>query len=92
MSQKEFDTWQRRWIEFIKDYEYTIEYHPRKPNIVIYALSRKNKDTLSKPTLWKERQLTELKEMGAELGISSRGGLLAQLIVRPTYREWILRA
>jgi hypothetical protein len=54
---------------------------------VIYALSRKNKDTLSKPTLWKERQLTELKEMGAELGISSRGGLLAQLIVRPTYRE-----
>jgi len=35
------------------------------------------------------RQLAKLKEMAAELGISSKGGLLAQLIVRSTYREQI---
>jgi hypothetical protein len=31
--------------------------------------------------------LAELKEMGAELGISLEGGLLAQLIVQPTAKE-----
>jgi hypothetical protein len=40
----------------------------------------------------KERQLAELKEMGADLGINARGGLVAQLLVRPTYREQRLHA
>ena len=78
---------QRRWIELIKDYNCTIKYHPRKANVVVDALSHKNKDTLSKPTLWKKQQLAELKEMGVKLGISLGGGLLAQLIVWLTYQE-----
>ena len=32
---------QRRWIELIKDYECTIEYHPGKANVVAYAFSRR---------------------------------------------------
>jgi hypothetical protein len=34
----------------------------------------------------------ELKEMGANLGINAGGGLVAQLLVRPTYLEQILHA
>ena len=40
----------------------------------------------------KEWQLAELKEMGADLDINAGGGLVAQLLVRPTYREQILHA
>jgi hypothetical protein len=47
--------------------------------VVANALSRKNKAALSKPTMWKEQQLAELKEMGVELDINSGGELLAQL-------------
>jgi len=83
---------QRRWIELIKDYDCTIEYHPGKANVVADALSHKNKATLSEPTVWKEQQLAELKEMGAELSINSRGELLAQLLVQLTYQEQILQA
>jgi aspartate carbamoyltransferase regulatory subunit len=57
--------WQRIWIELIKDYDYTIEYHPEKVNMVANVLSCKNKVTLSKPPVWDERTLTKLWRLGA---------------------------
>jgi len=65
----------------------TIEYHPRKANVVADALSCKNRVALSKPIVGKDRQLVELKRMGVKLGINAGGGLVAQLLVRPMYRE-----
>ncbi|KAL0352231.1 UNVERIFIED_CONTAM: hypothetical protein Scaly_1611800 [Sesamum calycinum] len=38
---------QRRWIELLKDYDCTIDYHPGKANIVADALSRKTMDQLA---------------------------------------------
>ncbi|XP_073267141.1 uncharacterized protein [Populus alba] len=73
--------------ELIKDYDCTIEYHPGEANVVADALSRKNKATLGRLTVGKERHLEELKEMGADLDINDGGRLVAQLLVRPTYRE-----
>ena len=32
---------QRRWLELIKDYDLTINYTPKKANVVADALSRK---------------------------------------------------
>jgi hypothetical protein len=32
---------QRRWLELIKDYDVTLQYHPDKANVVADALSRK---------------------------------------------------
>jgi hypothetical protein len=32
---------QRRWLELIKGYELEVDYHPRKMNVVVDALSRK---------------------------------------------------
>ncbi|XP_071905854.1 uncharacterized protein [Coffea arabica] len=40
-SQKELNMRQRRWMEFLEDYDYTINYHPGKVNVVADALSRK---------------------------------------------------
>ncbi|KAL9363709.1 hypothetical protein Peur_041582 [Populus x canadensis] len=79
MSQKELNMRQRRWIELIKDYDCTIEYHPGKANVVADALSRKNKASLGSLTVGKERQLAELKELGADLGIDARGGFTSRL-------------
>nr|GFC03850.1 reverse transcriptase domain-containing protein [Tanacetum cinerariifolium] len=31
---------QRRWLEFLSDYDYEIRYHLRKANVVVDALSR----------------------------------------------------
>ena len=33
---------QRRWLEFIKDYQFDIQYHPGKANVVADAMSRRS--------------------------------------------------
>jgi hypothetical protein len=40
-DQKELNIRQRRWMEFLKDYDFTLQYHPGKANVVADALSRK---------------------------------------------------
>ena len=46
MTQKELNLRQKRWIELIKDYDCTIEYHLEKANMVVDALSCKPIATL----------------------------------------------
>ncbi|CAA0833525.1 Uncharacterized mitochondrial protein AtMg00860, partial [Striga hermonthica] len=40
-TQKELNMRQSRWLELVKDYDCTIQYHPGKVNVVADALSRK---------------------------------------------------
>ncbi|GAU42520.1 hypothetical protein TSUD_376480 [Trifolium subterraneum] len=39
---KELNMRQRRWLKFLKDYDFELSYHPGKANVVAYALSRKS--------------------------------------------------
>ncbi|GAU43227.1 hypothetical protein TSUD_241170 [Trifolium subterraneum] len=41
-DQKELNMRQRRWLEFMKDYDFELSYHPGKANVVADALSRKS--------------------------------------------------
>ena len=41
-DQKELNMRQRRWMEFLKDYDFELHYHPGKANVVADALSRKS--------------------------------------------------
>jgi len=40
-DQKELNMRQRRWMEYLKDYDFELLYHPGKANVVADALSRK---------------------------------------------------
>ena len=44
--QRELNLRQHRWMKLIKDYDCLIDYHPRKANVVVDALSRKSAQTL----------------------------------------------
>ena len=39
-TQKELNLRQRRWLEFLKDYDMSVHCHPVKENVVVDALSR----------------------------------------------------
>ena len=40
-TQRDLNMWQRRWMEFLEDYDFTLHYHPGKANVMADALSRK---------------------------------------------------
>ncbi|KAG8481374.1 hypothetical protein CXB51_026156 [Gossypium anomalum] len=65
LTQKELNLRQRRWIELLKDYDCSIEYHLGKANVVADALSR--------------RTVAELKAMFARLSLYDDGSFLAEL-------------
>ena len=41
-DQKELNLRQRRWVKFLKDYDFEVKYHPGKANVVADALSKKS--------------------------------------------------
>ena len=82
-TQKELNMRQRRWIELIKDYECTIEYHPGKANVVADALSRRPMSSLSHLRAVHLPRLIELRSLGVGLELTDSGVLLATFHVRP---------
>ncbi|CAN6455602.1 unnamed protein product [Victoria cruziana] len=52
-SQKKLNLRQRRWVEFLSDYDFQMRYHPGKANVVADALSRKTQMTSTVVNIWK---------------------------------------
>ena len=57
-TQRELNMRQRRWLEFVKDYQFDIQYHLGKANVVADALSRRPADEVA--DVWKAKW----KELG----------------------------
>ena len=77
-TQNDLNLRQRRWMEYLKDYDFQLSYHPGKANVVADALSRKNK-------VDKGQQLARLWAMSVEVvsinPVEQITGLLANLII-----------
>ncbi|GFZ06584.1 hypothetical protein Acr_18g0007540 [Actinidia rufa] len=46
-TQKDLNLRQRRWMEYMEDYDFELHYHPGKANVVADALSKKSLSTLA---------------------------------------------
>ena len=74
---------QRRWLELIKDYNCTIEYHPGKANVVADAFSRWPESSLSHMRSGYLPLLVNLRALGVILEAEDLGALLDTFHVRP---------
>ena len=74
---------QRRWIELLKDYDYIIQYHPRKANVVADALSRKSVDSLAAIKGCQRQLLGDLRSLQVHMKVLDLGALVANFRVQP---------
>ena len=82
-TQKELNLRQRRWLELIKDYDYTIEFHMGKANVVADALNRRPESSLSHMRSGYLSLLVDLRALGLILEAEDSRALLATFHVRP---------
>jgi hypothetical protein len=81
-TQKELNMRQRRWLELIKDYDCEINYHPRKTNVVVDALSRKSMVELAALGISQPQLDKEFVGMGLEVVDEGMPVHLANLMVK----------
>ena len=89
MSQRELNMRQRRWIELLKDYDFTIEYHPVKANVVADALSRKAGSSVAHLRVDHMDNLIALRRLNVNLQLGQVGALIATLQIRPVLKQRI---
>ena len=69
-NQKELNIRQRQWMEYLKDYDFELLYHPGKAIVVVDALSRKRVHTST--LMVEELELIEkLCDMNLEMQVGS---------------------
>jgi hypothetical protein len=80
---------QRRWLELIKDYDLSLQYHPGKANVVAEALSRKAYVNCLSTEVLLEDLCNGLRDLSLEVVPE---GFVASLVVQPTLMDKIREA
>jgi uncharacterized Zn finger protein len=88
-TQKELNMRQRRWLELIKDYDMSLQYHPGKANVVADALSHKSYVNGLTAGELPEELCEQFKELRLEIVPEE---FLASLEVQPTLMDKIKEA
>ena len=87
-DQKELNMRQRRWMEFLKDYDFELLYHPGKANMVADALSRKTVHTAH--LMIKEVELLEkFKDMRIHVELGSESIKCSTLTISSDFLDSI---
>ena len=64
---------QRRWMELLKDYNFSLQYHPSKANVVTDALTRRPQIVIA-PLMIREWQVLETIAKFALQPLNLEGG------------------
>ena len=77
---------QRRWLELIKDYDLTIQYHPGKANVVTDALSRTSVPRTGMPLI------ADLDRMGITFCYAGVAHEETKMLIQSSLRERVCEA
>ena len=74
---------QRRWMEFLEDYDFTFHYHPGKANVVVDVLSRKSRGALAGIASLEWQMLESVGHFGLQYSEQAQG-TLGNLVAMPS--------
>ena len=76
ITQRDLNMRQRRWMEFLEDYNFTLHYHLGKANVVADALSRKSRGVLASIASREWRMLETVGQFGLQYREQAQGTFL----------------
>ena len=90
-TQRDLNIRQRRWIEFLEDYDFTLHYHPGKENVVADALSRKSRGALARLASREWRMLETVGQFGLQYSEQTQG-TLGSLVATPSLLSRVIES
>ena len=90
-TQQDLNMRQRRWMEYLEDYNFTLQYHPGKANVVTDALSWKSRGVLASVA---SREWLMLETVGQfDLQYSEQTqGVLRSLVATPSLLSRVIES
>ena len=82
---------QRRWMEFLEDYDFTLHYPPGKANVVANALSRKSRGALASIASREWRMLETMGQFGLQYSEQAQG-TLGSLVATPSLLSIVIES
>ena len=90
-TQRDLNMRQRRWMEFLEDYDFTLHYHLGKANVVADALSRKSRGALASIASWEWRMLEIVGQFGLQYREQTQG-TLESLVATPSLLSRVIES
>ena len=90
-TQRDLNMRQRRWMEFLEDYDFTLHYHPSKANVVADALSRKSRGVLASIASRDWRMLQTVRQFILQYDEQARG-TLRSLMAMPSLLSRVIES
>ncbi|RVW58192.1 Retrovirus-related Pol polyprotein from transposon 297 [Vitis vinifera] len=81
---KDLNARQRRWLETLEDFHFTLQYHPGKANVVADALSRKAQCVLSGLMVYEWKMYDYISEFNPCFDVHDSGACFCTLVAQPT--------
>ena len=79
-------------MELLKDYDFKLQYHAGRANIVANDLSRRPHCTIASLMIREWRALQMMAEYGVQPTSIERGRVLGCMVVQATLVDWIIEA
>ena len=90
-TQRDLNMRQRRWMEFLEDYDFTLHYHPDKVNVVADALNWKSRGAFSKIASREWRMLKTVGLFGLQYSEQTQG-TLGSLVATPSLLSRVIES
>ena len=91
-TKRDLNLRQRRWMEYLEDYDFDLQYHPGKANVMVDALSQKPHSTLASISVREGKMLQQLGEFDVHLAETADHTTLFALVAQPTLLSRVLEA
>ena len=90
-TQRDLNMRQRKWMEYLEDYDFTLYYHPGKANVVADALSQKSRGVLASVASQEWQMLKTIGQFRLQYSDQAQG-VLGSLVATPSLLSRVIES